>query len=155
MGNYPLWLMWLVGGIFLAMLELAVPGMVIIFFSLGCFAAAVVAAFVSEIVSVQIAVFCVASVFSLVVLRKVFMNWFQGQTSAKVSGDLEDSPDGALAEASKDFPENGYGQIRYRGSFWKAVADSGQSISAGEPVKIISWVDKRKTAFLVTKSINA
>ncbi|WP_432737728.1 NfeD family protein [Maridesulfovibrio sp. FT414] len=152
MGSYPMWLIWLVSGLVLAGLELLVPGMVLIFFSFGCFAAALVSAFVADGLVIQVAVFCAASVFSLVVLRKAFMNWFQGQTSVKEAEGYDDFPAGAIAEATRDFPDSGYGQIKYRGSFWNALAESGQIITAGDVVRIVSWVDKSKTAFLVTKN---
>ncbi len=154
MESYPMWLVWLVSGLVLAGLELAVPGMVLIFFSIGCLAAALVSAFAPAELVLQVAVFCVASVLSLVVLRKAFMNWFQGQTSGKGTDGYDDSPDGALATASKDFPAAGYGQIKYRGSYWNAVAQSGEEIKAGSAVKIISWSEGSKTAFLVTSKID-
>ncbi len=148
-----MWLVWLVSGLVLAGLELLAPGMVLIFFSLGCFSAALLSVFVADSLVLQVAVFCAASIISLVALRKMFMDWFQGQSSGKGAGGYDDSPDGALAEASRDFADTGYGQIKYRGSFWNAVAQSGESISAGDAVRIISWADGGRTAFLVTGNL--
>ncbi|WP_319761632.1 NfeD family protein [Maridesulfovibrio sp.] len=151
MNGFPLWLIWLGAGLALALLELAAPGMILIFFSFGCLLAASVAYFFSEALTLQVVTFCVASVISLLVLRRLFISWFQGQISETESDGYEDGPKGALAEACKDFSADGYGQIKYRGSYWKAVSDSGYILAAGDKVRIIDWTDKSKTTFLVKK----
>ncbi|TIH19098.1 hypothetical protein D0S45_02660 [Marinifilum sp. JC120] len=147
----PLWLIWLGAGLVLALLELAVPGMILIFFSLGCLLSAATAYFLRDALVLQIIVFCLVSAGSLLVLRKTLMGWFQGQVTDIVDDGYDSSPEGALAEVCKDFTSDGYGQIRYRGSFWKAVSENGHEFSIGDKVRIVSWTDKSKTSFLVKK----
>jgi inner membrane protein len=147
----PLWLIWLGAGLVLALLELAVPGMILIFFSLGCLLSALAAYFFSDALTMQVVVFCVASVVSLLVLRRSFMGWFQGQVSDVMEDGYEHTPQGVVAEVSRDFSEDGFGQIKYRGSFWKAVSQSGNSFVVGDKVRIVDWTDKSKTSFFVKK----
>ncbi|WP_421901003.1 NfeD family protein [Maridesulfovibrio sp.] len=151
MDGLPLWLIWLGAGLVLALLELAVPGMVLIFFSLGCLLSALAAFIFSDALVLQVAVFCISSAGSLLILRRAFMAWFQGQVSDVVDDGYENSPEGALAEVSKDFSNDGYGQIKYRGSFWKAVSQSDHNFVVGDKVRIVSWTDKSKTSFFVKK----
>nr|WP_306770942.1 NfeD family protein [Desulfovibrio sp. JC010] len=125
--------------------------MILIFFGFGCFAAAVAAYFSSDALIMQVVVFCIISVASLLLLRKSFMGWFQGQVSDTAEDGYDDSPEGALAEVCKDFNAEGYGQIRYRGSFWKAVSQSKHNFVVGDQVRIVNWTDKSKTSFFVEK----
>ncbi|MFW5497797.1 MULTISPECIES: NfeD family protein [unclassified Maridesulfovibrio] len=151
MDGLPLWLIWLIAGLVLALLELVAPGMVLIFFSLGCLLSALAALIYSDALVLQVTVFCISSVGTLLILRRTFMGWFQGQVSDVVDDGYDNSPEGALAEVSKDFGSDGFGQIKYRGSFWKAVAQLDHNFVVGDKVRIVSWADKSKTSFLVEK----
>ena len=81
------WLLWFLAGIAVILAELAIPGFVIIFFGLGCWGAAVVAALAPEAYAGQVLAFLIVSLTSLVTLRKIAMRIFVGRSDAPESED--------------------------------------------------------------------
>src|SRR3972149_1153274 len=96
------WLVWFLAGIAGILLELAVPGFVIVFFGLGCWGAAVVAAFAPAAYSAQVVVFLIVSVASLMTLRKVAMRVFVGRSEGPETEDLGNVPVGTRITLGQD-----------------------------------------------------
>ncbi|HLA28681.1 MAG TPA: NfeD family protein [Syntrophales bacterium] len=142
------WLVWFLAGIAVMLAELAVPGFVIIFFGLGCWGAAGVAVFVPDAYSVQVTVFLVVSVASLVTLRKVAMHVFVGRSEGMATEDLGNVPLGARITLDQDLEAGRVGRVRFRGTMWDAISED--RIPAGSDAEI-TGVDKANRSCLTIK----
>ena len=136
---YPI-LLWFVTGALLFSLELFAPAFVLFFFGVGAWVAAVaVWLFPLELVW-QLAIFLASSLLSLFLLRRTLRGVFRGNR-AHNAAPTAPSPTisaavGALAEVIEAIEPPLEGQIKFQGSFWRAV--SGTAIAAGEKARIIS-----------------
>ncbi len=115
--------------------ELAIPGFVIIFFGLGCLGASIVAAIYPDSYSVQVAVFAIVSVVSLVTLRKMAVKIFVGRSEDTDSEDLGNIPLGAQVTLDQDLEPGQTGRVHFRGTMWDAVTED--RIEAGSEAEII------------------
>jgi membrane protein implicated in regulation of membrane protease activity len=130
-------LYWLIIGVMLFFLELAVPGFILFFFALGALVTALVA-WLSPISLVwQLGLFIAASLVSLLSLRNII----QKKLIAPASDAGDEDEDVLLAVSG----ENGVvsmtiappaeGRIKYAGTSWRAMAD--EKIEEGEIVTIV------------------
>jgi membrane protein implicated in regulation of membrane protease activity len=145
------WLIWFLAGIAIMLGELAMPGFVIIFFGLGCLGAAVVAAISPHAYSLQVVVFLVLSVASLLLLRKVAMRVFVGTSEGSGDEDLGNVPVGARITLDHDLEAGRIGRVRFRGALWDAVSE--EDIPAGSDAEI-SGVDKTNRSCLRIKGVS-
>lgn len=132
-------LYWLIIGVMLFFLEMAVPGFILFFFALGALATALVAWLTPVSIAWQLAIFIAASLISLLSLRGMIQKKFLTTTSEDEEG--EGDEDVMLAVAgergvvSMTIVPPAAGQIKYAGTFWKAVAD--EKIEEGEIISIV------------------
>lgn len=145
------WLVWFLAGIAVMLAELAVPGFVIIFFGLGCWGAAGVAVFAPDAYSVQVTVFLVVSVASLVTLRKVAMHVFVGRSEGTATEDLGNVPVGARIILDQALEAGRVGRVRFRGTMWDAISED--RIPAGSDAEI-TGVDKANRSCLTIKGVS-
>ena len=145
------WLVWFLAGIVVMLAELALPGFVIIFFGLGCWAGALVAVFAPTSYSAQVIVFLLASVASLLTLRKVAMRVFVGKSEGPEIGGLGNIPVGARITLDQDLEGGRVGRVRFRGTFWDAVSED--RIPAGSDAEIIG-VDQANRSCLRIKGVS-
>jgi len=131
---YPI-LLWFVTGALLFSLELFAPVFVLFFFGVGAWVAAVaVWLFPLELVW-QLAIFLVSSLLSLFSLRQTLRGVFRGNRAHNaVPNPTMSAAVGALAEVIEAIKPPLEGQIKFQGSFWRAV--SGTAIATGEKVRI-------------------
>ena len=141
------WSIWLLSGVICIGLELVVPGLVIIFFGLGAIRTAVFAFIIPDAVWLQVLVFIICSILSLVFLRKKFTAIFKG--SLFYPDKKSDNPASDFAEVIEPISENKEGRIKYGGTTWNAVSVSGE-IETGSSVKII----KREGLTYLVEKIN-
>lgn len=145
------WLVWFLAGIAVMLAELAVLGFVIIFFGLGCWGAAAVAVFAPSAYSVQVAVFLIVSVASLMTLRKVAMRVFVGRSEGPETEDLGNVPMGARITLDQDLEAGRVGRVHFRGTMWDAVSED--RIPAGSDAEI-TGVDKANRSCLKIKGVS-
>lgn len=145
------WLVWFLAGIAVMLAELAIPGFVIVFFGLGCWGASVVAFFSPNSYSAQVAVFVVASVASLMTLRRVAMRVFVGRSEGRETDDLGNVPLGARITLDQDLEAGQVGRVRFRGTMWDAVSED--RIPAGSDAEI-TGVDKANRSCLKIKGVS-
>jgi membrane protein implicated in regulation of membrane protease activity len=145
------WLVWFLAGIAIMLAELALPGFVIIFFGLGCWGAAVVAAFAPDAYSAQVIVFLVVSVASLITLRKAAMRVFVGHSEGPETEDLGNVPMGARITLDQDLEAGRVGRVRFRGAMWDALSED--RIPAGSDAEI-TGVDKANRSCLKIKGVS-
>ncbi|MGE4290832.1 MAG: NfeD family protein [Desulfovibrio sp.] len=140
------YVVWFAIGFCLALAELAAPGFIIIFFGLGCWLASLATALFDLSLSAQIAIFIAGSVSSLFFLRRVFMRAFMGASGGEGGEEGLNEPGdvGRQVLVTREVRPETPGEIKYRGSFWRAVSDS--VLPEGSPAVIVAdFPDDRST----------
>ena len=131
-------LMWFILGLILLLAELALPGLVIIFFGIGAWvtALAIWLGLVSSF-GVQLLTFLVSSVLSLALFRKHGKKYFQGDISGKLApGQSLDDVKGEKAVVIAAIKPKGLdGKVEFNGTVW--AAESDVAIEKGAAVEII------------------
>lgn len=123
-------LLWFFIGLVLILLEFAIPGLVVIFFGVGAWAVALLLAVFPVTVELQLFVFLVVSVLSLVTLRR----YVRGRDGVD-EDEEEDMLIGRTAEVSTAIRPDKAGAVFIKGTLWRA--ESAQSLEEGEKVEII------------------
>ena len=134
-------LLWFLLGLALIFLEFVVPGVILVFFGIGAWAAAVTTYFgLTASFQSQSLLFAVTSILLLVVLRK----WIKGKFYGHV-GDVQDQTKnldeftGQSVVVLEDvIPNKMEGAVEFKGARWRAV--SKEHIKKGE-MAIITSVD--------------
>jgi membrane protein implicated in regulation of membrane protease activity len=145
----PPWLIWFLLGIGLAFLELFLPGFIVLFFGIGCWATAGALLLWDISITQQILLFITASVVSLLFLRKWLQRVFLGASSVNPDAGFDDFPSGQHVPVLKTITPFDHGRIQYRGTTWYATAE--ETIEAGNTVEIIKYADNSRQIFFVQK----
>lgn len=130
-------LYWLIIGVMLFFLELALPGFILFFFAVG----ALLTAFVSWLTPIslvwQLGIFLFASVGSLLGLRDIIQrNFFSSNKEEdEIDEDVALAVPGEKCVVNMTIPPPAEGRIKYSGTFWRATAD--ERIEEGEIVSIV------------------
>jgi membrane protein implicated in regulation of membrane protease activity len=138
----PAELLWFLLGLVLILSELALPGFVIIFFGIGAWITALgVFLGVADSFNVQLLIFLLSSILSLVLFRKQGKRYFQGRVSHKLDDVATlDDVRGERALVIEDIvPQTLSGRVEFHGTHWRATAD--QEIKKGTPVEILERRD--------------
>jgi len=138
-------LFWFMIGLILFLLELVIPGFFIFFFGLGAWVTALFCLIVSpdSISNLQIIIFAVVSVLSLIALRRLIQKKFFYSKDG-LSESVEDEFTGKEALAITVLGPDKKGKVEFKGTTWDAESKSG--ITAGERVIII---EKRSITLIV------
>jgi membrane protein implicated in regulation of membrane protease activity len=127
-------MIWFIIALVLFLLELVVPGFVIFFFGIGALVTALVCLIAHPGINIQIIIFAVISVLSLLALRKLIQKkLFYSKESRSEA--VEDEFTGKEAVAVTDFGSDKKGKVEFKGTNWTAESDS--EIKAGQTVIII------------------
>ena len=134
-------LLWFLAGLILAFLEFVVPGVILIFFGIGAWFAAVTTHFgLTASLESQLLTFAISSIALLVVMR----NWIKGKFYGHVSDvqDLSKNLDeftGKSVVVVKDvIPDKVEGVVEFKGTTWSAVSE--EHMGKGD-VGIIEGID--------------
>lgn len=130
------YLIWLIGGSLLVLLEFFIPGLVVIFLGGGALATSGLL-YLGYIRDPWLAVTCftLSSVLMLVTLRKMVLRFYPSDTE-KVETDEEVLIVGKRAETISTLTEHDYsGRVKYSGTTWPARSEAGE-IAAGCTVEI-------------------
>jgi len=127
-------LLWFLTGVLCFVLELLLPGLIVFFFGLGAWCAALVLYLFPMSLSYQLLVFLASSLFFLIVLRSTLKKVFLGRTLDKDAMDPSLTLTGT-GEVIEDIRPPALGKIKYSGSFWQASAD--QPLPKGTVVQIL------------------
>jgi membrane protein implicated in regulation of membrane protease activity len=125
---------WFILGLGLFLLELVVPGFFIFFFGLGAWLTALVCLIGHPGTNLQIIIFAVTSVISLIALRRIIQKKFFYSKGTQ-SEDVEDEFTGKEALASVDFGGIKKGKVEFKGTTW--TAESSSEITEGQRVIVI------------------
>jgi membrane protein implicated in regulation of membrane protease activity len=127
-------LFWFILGLVLFLLELAIPGFFIFFFGLGAWVTAIVCLIGEPGTNLQIIIFAITSVLSLIGLRRIIQRKFfyskEDQSEA-----VEDEFTGKEALALTDITPGKNGKVEFKGTQWKA--ESSSEIKHGQTVVVI------------------
>jgi membrane protein implicated in regulation of membrane protease activity len=131
-------LLWFILGLILFLLELVIPGFFIFFFGLGAWAAALACLIWEPGVNLQIIIFALVSVATLIALRKMIQKKFfyvKDEDAQKV----EDEFTGREAVVTEDIGPGTTGKVEFKGTNWKA--ESKAELKAGSRVIITGKED--------------
>ncbi len=132
----PAYLIWFLIGAALLLAELAVPGLVLIFFGLGGLVTALVSYIWEFSVELQVVIFVLASLVLLFALRRIFVRSLTGHAKGEMDETLlEKRIIGQTAVVTSKLGPHGKGEIKCMGSYWRAVAD--QDIEEGSSVTVL------------------
>lgn len=132
-------LVWFLIGLVLFLLELVVPGFVIFFFGVGAWITALVCLIADPGTNLQIIIFAVISVLSLIALRRIIQKKFfygSDDDSKKVEDEFTSKEGLALI----DFGPGRKGKVEFKGTTWSA--ESEKEVKEGQSVII-----KKKDSF--------
>lgn len=138
-------LIWFLIGLTFALLELVIPGLVIVFFAAGAWVVSLVCLFLPIGLDAQIVIFMITSIVSLVIFRKYLKRKFFNE-SDDGPATLEDEFIGRHAVALSDFVDT-QGTIKFKGTQWQA--ESKDEIKKGQRVEII----QKESIKLIVKPI--
>jgi membrane protein implicated in regulation of membrane protease activity len=127
-------LFWFIIGLGLFLLELVIPGFFIFFFGLGAWVAALVCLIWEPGINLQIVIFAVTSVLSLIALRKIIQKKFF-YSKGNLSEEVEDEFTGKEALATTEIGPDKKGKVEFKGTTWKG--ESKSEIKEGQTVIII------------------
>ena len=130
---------WFLIGLGLLLLELVLPGLVILFFGAGAWVTALVCAIADIKLNLQILIFLVASLLGLVLLRKYLKNRFFSRKEKETQDQLEEFI-GHKAKAVEDF-KGGRGKVEFKGTRWSARCK--------DPISKGQWVTIRSKESLI------
>ena len=127
---------WIVLGVVLIVLELVVPGAVIVFFGVGAILTGILVSLgLLEGFGNQLLFFAISSMVLVLLLRKQVAQWFPALGDYNPYNEEEDLS-GRIVEVLQDVkPDSDEGQVRYQGTTWKAKSKVSV-ISAGQKAKI-------------------
>jgi membrane protein implicated in regulation of membrane protease activity len=133
-------LIWFLVGLVLLILEFVMPGLIIGFFGAGAWIVAIICLFsvyVQGSINAQLIIFIIASVLSLLLLRKWLKGMFIGHVKSKqdTTKDLNEFIGERAVVKEKITPKAG-GKVELHGTNWNARAD--EEIAAGTVVEIIA-----------------
>ena len=140
--NLPL--IWFLIGLAFVLLELMVPGFVLIFFAFGAWLMALLGLIIDISLTLQILLFVVASVTSLIFLRKKLKARFFQSKNDDSSASLDDEFIGKETVVLSAILPNKTGKVEFKGTQWTAKSKS--EIKAGNTAII---VDKESICLIV------
>lgn len=127
-------LFWFFIGLCLFLLELIIPGFFIFFFGLGAWVTALVCLIGNPGTNLQIVIFAVTSVLTLVLLRRIIQKKFF-YSKGTLSAEVEDEFTGKEALVTSDIGTDKRGKVEFKGTSWKA--ESKSEINEGQTVIIL------------------
>lgn len=140
-------LFWFILGLVFLLLELAIPGFVIFFFGVGAWITSLVCLLANPGLDLQIIIFSLTSILSLILLRKMLTKRFFKENSGSPDT-LEDEFLGKEAIALESIAAGKKGKVEFKGATWNATAkddiESGQTVEITEKESIRLIVKPKK-----------
>ena len=132
------WIIWAVAAVLCVIFELMSGGLVLLCFAVGAAVAAIVSPFMG--IAAQLAVFVVATIVSLAIVKKYFArrHGVEENVSGRVSN--ADALIGRRGKANSDIRRGDYGWVAIDGDVWKSklADDITEDIPMGTIVEVLS-----------------
>lgn len=138
---------WVIVGIGLMLCEFMVPGLILFFFGLGALFTALITWLFPVSLTVQLAIFGVASLVSLFALRRLLKPIFMGKETDVSEDSMSEGMIGQDAKVLEPIAPGAAGRVELNGTAWKA--ESEESLEEGQFVVVVS----QKSLTLIVKSI--
>lgn len=136
-------IIWLLVGLVLILLELMIPGLILLFFGIGAWIVALLCLFLDLSLNWQIVIFLATSGVSLALLRKYLQAKFFKAKDGQEDG-LADEFIGKTATVTAEIKPNHPGKVEFKGAPWTASSDT--ELKKGDTVVI---VDKESITLIV------
>ncbi len=124
---------WFFSGLALALIELALPGLIVVFFGAGAWTVALLCLIYPIGLNAELIIFIITSLIYVATLRK----WLK----KKIYKEAQEMPEllledyiGNTATVAEDISPDKLGAVMFHGTIWKA--ESAESIPAGKQVTI-------------------
>lgn len=130
-----LWQVWAIVAMLCLILELFSGDFFILCFAIGA-AVSLVCALVGASLTLQIIIFAVCSVLSLLFVRPVALRWFHRNDPDRASN--AEALLGREGRVSEAIVAGGYGRVAIDGDDWKATSAEGGAIAQGTVVRVVS-----------------
>jgi len=122
-------------GLLMFLMEMAGPGLIILFFGIGAWVVMLVTVFIPMPLNVQLALFLAVSVLSLFLFRNFLRKAFYGHEVGEQDLTVEiDDFTGERARVTQTILPDIGGKVEFRGTQWSAMAEG--EIPEGEVVQI-------------------
>lgn len=125
---------WFLIGLVLLLLEFAIPGLVVMFFGIGAWIVSISCMVFDPGINMQLSIFIVTSLLSLLFLRKYFKKIFYGKEE-DTAEDAAEELLGKIVSVEKTIAKGKPGKVIFKGASWKA--ESEFTIAEGDSAKII------------------
>ena len=129
-----MWQTWAVVAVICLILELMNGDFFIMCFAIGGVCAAIASAFTDSLI-VQILVFVVFSLLSLVFVRPKALKYLHKGEDSRLSN--ADALIGREGKVSEDIPADGFGRVLIDGDDWKACSTDNEAIAKGTKVRVV------------------
>tara|TARA_Y100001970_G_scaffold148505_1_gene182412 strand:- start:3878 stop:4345 length:468 start_codon:yes stop_codon:yes gene_type:complete len=149
-----IYLIWFLIGVCFLIAEFIMPTFILFFFAIGSIIVSIISSFYDLSINGQIILFALSSIISLLLLRNYLKDIFKGN-EAKGKDQYFDQPvnvNDNLAVVSKMIDLNAFGEIKYKGTFYKA--QSKNIIEKGKTVRVLDKGDKQSSFFIVEEINN-
>ncbi|MEO6135890.1 MAG: NfeD family protein [Ginsengibacter sp.] len=135
---------WFIIGFILFLLEFVIPGLILFFFAIGAWIVAILSLFIDLPINMQLVIFVISSVVSILLLRKWVKKMLYG--NPKSTELLEDEFLGKIGRAETAISPDNNGKVDFKGTSWQAASED--FIEAGENVTIVG----NESILLIVKS---
>ncbi len=125
---------WFFLGLVLALMEFAIPGLIILFFGIGAWVTALSCLLFDVGLNGQLIIFIIASLLSILLLRKSLKKMFFKEDPNKEET-LADEFIGQTAVVEENITAGKPGKVSFKGAQWQAFSD--QNLKAGQRVEIV------------------
>ena len=127
--------LWLIAAVILLVLEFVIPGVLIIFFSFGALIVMLLTWVLPSLtLDLQLIIFLIVSVLSLILLRRQLKKVFHGRKTGSANYDENDAIIGKTVTVTVDITPKSAGRVSLNGTEW--TAESAAECKAGERVII-------------------
>jgi len=118
-------LFWLILGVALMLLEMALPGFIIFFFGLGALTVSGAVLLGLEDVNIQMLIFIFVSLLTLIIFRKKGKKYFEGKVSGKnqTYESIENIIGQKVKAVTDIIPGEIDGKVEFHGTHWNAISD--------------------------------
>ena len=124
---------WFLLGLVFLLSEFVLPGLIILFFGIGCWVTSATLLVVPDLsFNFQLIIFLISSLLSLALLRSTLKKWL-GNKEKNMEGELEEYVNKNCIAESDIIPEIG-GKVSFKGTAW--TAHSNTKIKKGDTVVI-------------------
>ena len=129
------YLIWFIIGFAFIMAELLLPLFILLFFGIGAWVTSLVVHLADLSLTWQILVFLIASLASLLALRRTLVHHFRGKQADQEPDGLTEKLAGQPAQVTQAIVPPARGEVKFRGSFWPAMAE--RELPEGAQVVIV------------------